>query len=456
MTQGKPLGLIFKFAMHLMLGNVFQQLYVVVDTAIVGNVLGFTALGAVGTCDWLVWFIIGLIQGITQGFSVLISMEFGAGSKEGLRRSTGESVTLTAISAVGLTVLAAVLARSLLRLIRVPDEILDASYSYLLIIVLGIPVTAAYNMSAAVLRALGDGKTPLTAMIIASLLNVGLDYFAILVLRMGVAGAAAATVAAQLAAAVFCVIRLMKAKTIGMARTDLALERTRVKKLLGLGLPLAFQNSVIAGGGLIVQAIVNGFGTVFLAGYTATNKIFGILEGAGMCYGTSVTTYAGQNLGAAKMDRIRRGVLSAALTAVLTSLGIGIVMILCGKPVLGIFITGAASEAAEAMGYAYRYLFLSCCFLWVLYLLHVYRSALIGFGKSVLAMASGGVEFVMRVCAALFLTKAIGGEGIFWGEVLAWAGAVLLLMPAYFVTYRGLEKENATPDTAAAVPGREE
>lgn len=441
MTEGKPFGLILRFSLHMMLGSIFQQLYVVIDTAIVGQTLGLEALGAVGTCDWFIWLVTGIVTGLTQGFAVMISQEYGSGNREGLRRATGQSVTLTAICGLIITAAAVALVPKFMVWVNVPLETQPLSMAYTRAIFWGIPVTAAYNIAAGILRALGDGKTPLVAMIIAAILNVVLDLFCILVLQMGVAGAAVATVAAQFFAFAFCLAVLLKRKTIGVAKEDFRLEITRTKNLFVLGVPVAFQNFIIAAGGMVLQSIVNAFGIVFMAGYTATNKVCGVLEMAAVSYGSAMTTFAGQNLGAGKIQRIKKGVKVAVLTAVCTALVIGGLMMLAGKPVLGIFIDSSQASADEAMQFALRYLYIMCIFLVTLYMLHVYRATLIGLGKSVLGLLSGLAECAVRLFAAFTLTKIFGSDGIFFGEVLAWVGGMLLLVVVYYPYIHKLSKK---------------
>jgi len=441
MTTGKPFGLILRFSLHMMLGNIFQQLYIVVDTAIVGQTLGLKALSAVGTCDWFIWLITGIVTGLAQGFAVMISQEYGADNREGLRKSTGQSITLTAISGAVITIGSVFLVPVFMNWLNVPVDARPLSRAYATTIFLGIPVTAANNIAACILRALGDGKTPLIAMIISAVLNVALDLFCILVLDMGVVGAAVATILAQLFAFSFCLYVLLRRRTIGLLRKDLGLEASRTKNLFILGFPVAFQNVIIASGGMVLQYIVNSFGIIFIAGYTATNKVCGVLEMAAVSYGSAMTTFAGQNLGAGKLERIKRGVTVAAFTAVCTALVIGGVMILAGKPILSIFIDASQPSAGEAMEFARRYLNIMCIFLLTLYLLHVYRATLIGLGKSVLGLLSGIAECVIRLCAAFLLTNAIGSDGIFFGEVLAWVAGGGLLVAVYYPYMRKLEKK---------------
>ncbi len=433
MTEGSPVKLIFAFSLPLMAGNVFQQLYTVVDTAIVGQFVGVEALAAVGAADWFNWMILGIVQGLTQGFSILMAQHFGAGDHRELSRTVGASLTLS-LWAAGVTLLLSQLTIvPVLRLLGTPEDIFGNSVLYLRIIFGGVPIITAYNFLAATLRALGDSKTPLYAMVFASLLNVGLDLLFVIVFHWGIAGAAVATVIAQTAASLYCFRVVRRVTVIRLERGDLKLTRGMTKALLKLGSPVALQNGIISIGGMVVQSVVNRFGMLFIAGYTATNKLYGILETAAVSYGYAVTSYVGQNLGAKLLKRIKRGMKAATVIALLTSAIISICMILFGKLFLGLFISGTEAEVAAAMEVAYRYLVIMALFLSILYMLHIYRSALMGLGDTVLPMVSGFVEMVIRIGSALLLPMVIGEDGVFWAEVGAWTGAAILLVSSYFV-----------------------
>ena len=436
MTEGKPLSLIVSFALPLMVGNIFQQLYTVVDTMVVGKALGVDALAALGATDWLYWLLLGMIQGITQGFAILMAREFGAKHFESLRQVVGNSAVLSGISAILLLVLGQVAAKPLLVLLQTPNEIMGTSLLYLRIMFLGIPIVMVYNLLACVLRSLGDGKTPLNAMIVSAMTNIGLDLLFVLVFRWGVAGAAAATLIAQGVSSVFCFVKIRQIDFMRLQKKHFVLSSSMAGRLLSLGSPMAMQNAIIAIGGMIIQAVVNGYGVAFIGGFTATNKLYGVLEIAATSYGYAMITYVGQNLGAGKIDRIRKGMTCAVTVAVATSLLIAAVMLIFGRGIVGAFISGTAEEVLQATQVGYVYLcYMSVC-LPILYILHVTRSAVQGMGNTVLPMVSGIAEFVMRTGGVLLLPMIIGENGIFLAEVLAWAGADVILIPSYFITLK--------------------
>lgn len=439
MTEGNPGKLIFAFAIPLMAGNVFQQLYTVVDTMVVGKFLGVQALAALGAAEWLNWMMLGTIQGFTQGFGIQMAQDFGAQDYKRLRKTVGGSALLALISAILLVLAGQLIARPVLTLLQTPEEILGNTLLYIRIMFLGVPIVMTYNLLACVLRSLGDSKTPLQAMIIASLLNIGLDVLFVFVFQWGIAGAAIATLIAQAFSSVFCFVRIRRVEILHLTREDIRLSGALAAKLLGLGSPMAFQNAIIAVGGMIVQAVVNGFGVIFIAGFTATNKLYGLLEIAATSYGYSVVTYVGQNLGARKIDRIKSGTKASVILACLTSLVITAVMILFGKLILGSFISGTPEQVEEAMKIAYFYLVIMSAFLPVLYILHVVRSAIQGMGNTFLPMLSGVAEFIMRTGSALLLPALAGEVGIFFAEILAWAGADVVLITSYFIVIHKIE-----------------
>ena len=436
MTSGHPLGLIVAFALPLMAGSIFQQLYTVVDTMVVGKALGVDALAALGATDWLSWMILGMVQGFTQGFGILMAREFGAKKMERLRRVVGASVTLSALFAAVLLAGAQFMALPMLRLLQTPERVLGNSMLYIRIYFAGIPVIIAYNLLATVLRSLGDSRTPLTAMVLASLTNIGLDLLFVLVFRWGIVGAAVATLIAQVLSSVFCLIRLRKIDFLALQKSDCLLREGLGWRLLGLGWPVALQNGIIALGGLIIQRVVNGYGVTMLAGYTATNKLFGLLELAAISFGYAMLTYAGQNLGAGDLPRIRKGMTAALGGALGISLIISAAMLVLGKNILGLFLSGDPLEVEQAIRSGYRYLSIMALGLSVLYLLHVVRSAVQGMGDTVLPMVSGIAEFLMRTGCVLLLPAVLGEDGIYIAEIAAWLGADLVLIPSYYITMK--------------------
>lgn len=440
MTEGKPIFLILTFALPLMAGNVFQQLYTLVDTMVVGKYLGVNALAALGASGWLNWMILGAIQGFTQGFAILMAQEFGAQETERLKKVIGSSVMLSLFSSIIFVMVGQLAARPALELLQTPETIINNSLLYLRIMFMGIPIVMAYNLFACILRSLGDSKTPLQAMLVASATNIVLDLVFVIVFHWGIAGAAVATLIAQLISGIYCLYHIRRIDFLTMQRTDFIMQAGLCSKLLFLGCPMAFQNCIIAVGGMIVQFVVNGFGVLFIAGFTATGKLYGLMEIAASSYGYAMITYVGQNLGAGKMKRIRQGIRAALGIAIVTSVVIAGVMLVFGRFILGAFISGTPEEVEQSMSVAYSYLTAMSVCLPILYILHVLRSTILGMGNTVLPMMSGIMEFTMRTLAAIFLPLWIGESGIFFADIIAWAGADVVLVISYFVMSSKIEK----------------
>ena len=431
MTRGNPRQMIISFAIPLMLGNVFQQMYTVMDSVIVGRGIGVEALAALGTSDWLSFTAIGGITGIAQGFSVLIAQRFGAKDEKGMKKTVAMSVWTGA----GVTLLFMALflgnLKTLLNFLRVPENIWQSAYNYLFILLVGLVATALYNISSGILRAMGDSKTPLKAMVTAAVTNIVLDLIFVMVFHWGVEGAGIATVLAQFCSGGICCIQLKKYGVWKMSKEDWKYDFCVVKKLLGLGLPVAFQNIIIGFGGIAIQYVINGFGFLYVAGFTATNKLYGLFELAAVSLGYATSSFVGQNLGAGEYQRIKDGVKISAQLSVVIALAVGAVLLIFGHEILGIFISPTEKQAEEVLKIAYNYLAVMGATLIILYLLHIYRSALQGMGDTVIPMFSGIAEMIMRISIAFFLPFVMGKEGIYFAETGAWLGAMILLIVAY-------------------------
>jgi len=439
MTRGKPLGLLITFALPLMFGNIFQQLYTVVDTAIVGRGVGMDALAALGTVDWLNWMLLGLATGLAQGFSVRVSQKFGEGDLPGMRRVIGQSAFLSALIALVCTLLAQLGIPLFLWLLRVPAALVPMARLYIRILFAGFPAVMFFNLCAAVLRAVGDSKTPLIAMAAASLTNIALDAIAVFVLDLGIGGAAAATVLSQCLSGTICALRIWRSPDLRFTREDLRPQRELSASLLRLGLPIGGKNVILSLGGIGLQSIVNGFGTGFIAGYTATNKLYGLLEIAALSYCYAVTTYVGQNYGAGEHDRIRKGMKSALGLFLCTALVLAVLMFAFGRPITGLFLSADDPQLlAEAADVAYTYFRVMAVCLPILYLLYLYQAGLQGLGQTGIGMVVGVVELVLRIAFALFSAGIHWPFGLFVAEVSAWWGGGLIFLVSYYRAARKL------------------
>lgn len=440
MTSGNPTKLLLSFALPMLLGNLFQQMYSMVDTIVVGRVVGVEALASMGAASWMDWLVLGIAMGFTQGFSIYMAQRFGAEDYVGLRKSVCMSALLSILMAAVMTAVSLLCLRPLLRLMDTPEDIIGGSIGYLRIIFSCLTVIIGYNFFASVLRALGDSKTPLMAMVVASLLNIGLDLLFVAVFHWGIAGAAFATVLAQLCSCLYCLYALVRLPILKVALSDWKPERRLLGKLIGLGVPIAFQNAIISIGGIVVQTLVNGYGFVFVAGVTAAHKLCGLMEQAGTSFGSAVGTFASQNLGAGQYGRIRQGVRSSLKISISVSLVIAAAVILFGRRLVLLFITGEPEIVTQVADIAYNYLVVMSAMLFVLYMLFIYRSTLQGMGDTITPMISGFVELGMRIGMVLLLPYFLGKTGFYIAEVSAWFGAAVLLLSVYYYKIGRLQK----------------
>ena len=405
MTSGSPAKLIFLFTVPLFIGNLFQHLYNMADTFIVGRTLGVDALAAVGCTGSLTFLIIGFAQGLCSGFSIVTAQRFGAEDAPGVRRSFASALLLSGVISVVLTAVSTLCARKLLTVMQTPPEILDGAAAYLTVVFAGIPATMLFNVLSNTLRALGDSKTPLYFLVIACLFNIVLDYVLILYTPLGVAGAGVATVAAQLLSGLACLWYIFRRfPMLMLTREDWRLSARELRAHLSLGLPIGFQSSIIAIGSVMLQFALNGLGSVSVAAYTAASKIESLGSLPLMSIGVATGTYVAQNYGAGQTARIRTGVLQAGLMAVVFSAAVGAGFLLFGAQLSRLFV----GSQPEAVDLAAIYLRVSGCSLWVLGLLFVFRYTLQGLGQAFVPTFAGVMELIMRsavpLTIAFFLT----------------------------------------------------
>ena len=435
MTSGSPAKLIFLFTVPLFIGNLFQQLYNMADTFIVGRTLGVNALAAVGCTGSLMFLIIGFAQGLSSGFSILTAQRFGAKDEAGVRRSFVASLVLGGIIGLVLTVVSVAFARQMLVMLQTPAEILDDAFSYMIVVFAGILATMLFNVLSNVLRALGDSRTPLLFLSVGCVFNIVLDLILILFTPLGVMGAGVATVAAQLFSGLACLWYIAKRFPIlRLSRQDWKLTRHDVVQHLRIGLPIAFQTSIIAIGSLILQFALNGLGSVSVAAFTAASKLEGLGSLPLMSVGVATGTFVAQNYGAGQIHRIRTGVLQAGGMALAFSAVMGAVFIAFGAPLSSLFIEGQP----QAMELAAIYLRVTGICLWVLGLLFLFRYTLQGLGQSFVPTFAGVMELVMRSVGSLVLVAPLGFTGACISNVSAWVGSAVPLTIAFFLTMRHL------------------
>lgn len=429
MTTGNPVKLILFFSIPLLIGNVFQQFYSMVDTIIVGRYVGVQALAAVGVTGSLSFLILGFTFGLTGGFSVIIAQRFGANDEDGLRKSVATSTILSIISTIIITLASMLSAKPVLSLMNTPDDIINDATIYIIIIYAGTCATVFYNMIAGILRSLGDSKTPLYFLILSSILNIILDLFFILNFNMGVRGAAYATVIAQGISGILCLIyALKKYPILRLKKEDWIWDKNFALKHLNVGIPMALQFSITATGVMVLQTALNAFGSTVIAAYTAASKVEQIVTQPGISFGTTMATYCGQNLGAGKYDRIKEGVKKGSIITIMVSIIAAVVLFVFGKSLSTLFIS---SDQIEALNYSKQYLNTVAIFLPILGMLFIYRNSLQGIGDAFIPMMAGVAELVARVIVAFTFPAFIGYIGICLASPFAWIGATIPMAIKY-------------------------
>lgn len=430
LTSGSPLKVILLFTVPLVLGNLFQQFYALADTIIVGRCCGVGALAAVGATGSVNYLILGFVIGVCNGFAIPIAQLFGARDYRDLRRHVANAGWLCLASAILLTVLTVAFTRPILVLMQTPADILDDAAVYIGWIFAGIPFIFLYNMVAGIMRALGDSRTPLYFLILTSALNIGLDLLFILPLGMGVMGAALATDLSQAISGVASLAYLCRRFTVlRMDRSEARPCRRACLRLIGIGVPMGLQCSITAIGSVMVQCAVNMLGSTAVAAVTAASKTSNLLAIPLESVGTAMATYAGQNLGAARMDRVRQGVRRALGIAAVYGVAALVILHLADVAIMGLFLDTATEVEIVAMGQ--QYLFWNSAFFVPLGALIVWRYSIQGLGFSSLAMLAGVAEMAARTLVAVFLVPPLGYFGAELANPAAWVAACLFLYPAY-------------------------
>ena len=439
LTVGSPMKLILGFAFPMFLGLLFQQFYSLVDTMIVGKYLGVDPFAGVGSTGSLNFIVIGFCMGLCSGFSVPISQSFGAKDFPLLRKMVTNSVWLCTFFSVVITTLMLLFCRPVLTWMNTPENIFEYAYIYIFIIFAGIPCTILYNMTAAILRALGDSKSPIIFLAISSAINIGLDLLLIIVFRMGVDGAALATVVSQGVSGVISIIYIKKKFDIlAMEKGDWKLERHLAGKLTGVGIPMGLQYSITGIGSVILQTAVNGLGSIYVASMTAGSKINIFLACPFDALGQTMAPYAGQNIGARKLDRVGKGLRAACIIGFIVSGLMVIVVKLFGDQLTMLFLD---EKDPVIMQNSTQFLIIVSAFYCLLTLVNTVRCTIQGMGFSSLAIIAGVMEMIARGIAGMLLVPAFGYLGACYSSPLAWLLADAFLIPAFFLCKRKVARQ---------------
>lgn len=433
LTSGAPLGLLLSFMLPLLLGMVFQQFYNMVDTMVVGKALGVLALAGVGSTGSVSFLVLGLCNGICAGFAIPVAQKFGQQDYSGMRKFVGNMIWLCAVIALTITGITVAACREILHWMRTPEDAFQYAYDYILLIFLGIPATMLYNLLSGIIRSLGDSRTPLYFLIFSSLLNVVLDLLFIVTFRMGVAGAGWATLLSQLISGILCLVYIAKRlPLLHLHREDLAPDRRYVGHLLSMGLPMGLQYSITAIGSILLQTSVNSLGSCAMAAMTTASKVSMFAMCPFDAIGSTAATFAGQNIGAGKPDRVRAGVRDATLLGTAYSAVILLVLAFWGGNLITLFLdTQDPTAMEEIMPLSRRFLLCNACFYVPLLFVNLLRFTIQGVGYSGLAVLAGVFEMVARGIFGLCLVPMLGFSAACFASPAAWIMADLFLFPAY-------------------------
>ena len=429
MTNGSPSKHILGFAVPMLFGMLFQQFYNLVDTIIVGKTLGVEALAGVGATGSINFMIIGFCMGVCNGFVIPVAQCFGAKKPADLRKYVFNGYICSIVFAIVLTLASVIFCRRILIIMNTPADIIDHAYNYIVVIFIGIPTVFLYNMVSGVIRSLGDSKTPVVFLVLSSIINVVLDFFLILVCKMGVAGAGWATVTSQLISGLTCLIYMYKKYDILKGdKSERVLDRRFITNLCMNGVPMGLQYSITAIGSTILQAAVNTLGSTYVAAMTAGSKMFNFTCCPFDALGSTMATYAGQNVGAAKIKRLGQGVRSAMIIGSVYSV-LSLIALYFSTDYIALLFVNASETTIIAL--TRQFILASACFYIPLTGVNVVRFCIQGMGFSVFAISAGILEMIGRAFAAIILIPSIGFMGACLASPIAWIAADAFLFPAF-------------------------
>lgn len=459
LTNGNPLKLIAAFALPILLGNVFQQVYSLTDTIIIGKALGNEAIAAVGSTASVVSLMFSIINGLVTGFAIIVSKNFGAGRHDEMHRTIARMLTFSAITTAVIICATTIFIEPLLTALNTPDEIFAQARDYLFVVALGLVVTLLYNFEAAILRAVGDSVIPLIILIISTALNIVLDLLFVCVFEAGVLGAAVATVAAQLISAVVCMIYLVKKRPFLLVKkVDFKFTRETTAELLGAGFGMALMYSIVDIGSIVLQNGINGFGKDIITAHTAARKIFSLLIMPFSSISATLVTFCSQNRGAGKYSRIKTGIRDGLIIAFSWAAVTLALVFFAGNFLVGMLVSTEDANSADIIATAVMYLKWSVPFYFPLAALLALRSSLQGLGKSAVPIICSIIELAWKVVTVLVIIPFFGGNngtvggsleqiggyfGVIISEPIIWTACAILIIIIAIATIRKLPKEDA-------------
>lgn len=439
MTSGSPMKLILGFSVPLLFGFLFQQFYNLVDTLIVGRFLGVDALAAVGSTGSLNFLIIGFCMGVCNGFAIPLAHKFGAGDYRGMRAFMMNAVYLAVVFSVVMTTLTVIFCRPILQLMQTPENIIDEAYSYIVIIFLGIPATYLYNLVSGIIRSMGDSKTPVVFVVLASIINIALDLILIIVVGMGVSGAALATVISQLISGGGCMIySLRKFEILHTNADERRMNGSYMMTLCGMGVPMGLQYSITAIGSVILQSAVNTLGSNAVASMTAGSKISMFFCCPFDALGSTMATYGGQNVGAKKLERIKEGLKAASILGTIYAIAAFVILFFTGEKLAAFFVETASPEVISN---AHLFLIINSAFYIPLLFVNVVRFLIQGMGYSKFAIFAGVFEMIARALVGYAFVPVFGFVAACFASPVAWVFADVFLFPAFFHVFNKTKKK---------------
>lgn len=440
MTQGNPMKVIFAFSLPMLLGGIFQQIYNITDALVLGNFVGSRALAAVGATGSATFFLLAVASGLTNAFSIVIAQYFGAGDEKKVRRTTAGTIYIMAAAGIILSLAGIFGARPLMELLQVPEDIRDQSVVYIRICVGGSAGQIVYNGAASILRAVGDSRTPLYFLIFSTVLNVGMDVLFVAILHMGVAGAATATILSQLTAAVLCVVYIYRRFAIfRLHKEDFRPELKIIGIIIKIGLSMSIQSILLSIGEMTVSAVVNRFGTDVVAAYTTGNRVHQISALVFLNLSQAFAVYAGQNLGAGKLDRIEEGFKKVALLILGLSVVAGIFIFCFGEQFVRVFISSSDTHVDNVVKVAGGMLRIISFFYPFQGLIWLYNNTMRGMGEVMIPLISGIIELAVKVGLSIILAGLFGYVGIWYAGPIGW---VLGMLPALIWLHSGMWKNH--------------
>ncbi|MBE5824391.1 MAG: MATE family efflux transporter [Butyrivibrio sp.] len=438
LTVGNPMSLILGFALSLFWGMLFQQLYNIIDTAIVSWFIGKEAYTGVGTTGAINFLIMGFCMGVCNGFAIPVAQRFGARDYKSMRKFVSHAIILCCIFAAVMTFFVSLFCRQILTAMNTPADVFEYAYKYIIVIFLGIPVTYMYNLLSGIIRALGDSKHPVQFLIIASIINIGLDLLFIIPFHMGITGAALATVISQLISGIMCLVFIVKKiELLHLQKEDWELDRSHFHILMNMGVPMGLQYSITAIGSVILQIAINSLGTDAAAAVTTAQKV-----GMFFCIpfdalGSTMATYGGQNVGAKKIEHLQQGLVAAVKLGCGYAISAFIVLYFFGRTFAMIFLDSGDTACLDN---AHLYLTINAAFYIPLALVNIVRFLIQGMGFSMFAVLAGVMEMIGRTLVAVVLVPIFGFPAICFASPIAWILADAFLIPAYISVKNKLKR----------------